>query len=56
MKARLEKCINSYLEDNKDNLKSFDNGYDKGYAEGYHDALLDVMLAMGIDTNEEWFN
>lgn len=52
----LKKIIDELLKSNEDNLNYCDNGYDKGYAEGYHDALVDVMLKMGIDTDEEWFN
>lgn len=55
-KKDLEKVINDLLNNNNGNLGCFNNGYDKGYAEGYHDALVDVMLKMGIETDEEWFN
>jgi len=56
MNKDLKKVINQLLEDNKENLECSEIGYDTGYAEGYHDALVDVMLQMGIKTDEEWFN
>lgn len=55
-KKDLESALNKLLKENEHNLASNNAGYDKGYAEGYHDAIIDVMLQMGIDTDEEWFN
>lgn len=55
-KVDLRKLIKKLLSDNAHNLTDSAHGYDKGYAEGYHDALVDVMLQVGIETNESWFN
>ena len=52
----LETIVNRLLNDNRPNLDNAITQYDEGYTEGYHDALVDVMLQVGIETDEIYMN
>ena len=53
---KLADIIKSFLNGNEDSFSDGLGIYEHGYFCGYHDALVDVMLAMGIETDEEWYD
>lgn len=56
IKEEFEKLI-AQNNENFENIDSYDDrSYARGYAEGVHDGLLDAMNALGIETEEEYFN
>lgn len=48
-KEELSIIIGDLMEKNKENG-------DNDYANGVHDGYLDVLMKLGIDTNEEYYN
>lgn len=44
----IEKIVTGLMDSDKKNLV----GYEQNYIEGRHDAFLDVLEALGIETND----
>ena len=48
----IEKVVTGLMDSDKKNLV----GYEQKYIEGRHDAFLDVLEALGIETNQTPYN
>ena len=56
MENRVKNIVEDFMKMNSENLKHIETDYDKGYMEGIHDGLLDLLKALDIDTDEEYYN
>lgn len=54
--AKLKTEIDKLMNENDKHIAHAGYGYDKGYVHGFHDALVDVMIRMGIETDEEYYS
>ena len=56
MENKIKQIVEELIKKNKENLSKINDGWDEGYAYGVHDGYLDVLMALGIETNEEYLN
>ena len=56
MENKIRDIIENLIKQNGENLYHADTKYDYGYCHGIHDGLLDVLNALEIETDEEYYN
>lgn len=56
MENKIRDIIENLMKQNDENLEHANTSYDEGYMNGIHDGLLDVLNALEIETDEEYYN
>ena len=56
MENKIKDIVKNLMKMNEKNFEYIESDYDEGYAEGIHDGLLDILNALEIDTDEEYYN
>lgn len=59
MENKIKVAVENLMKLNDENLlclEYIESPYDRGYVNGIHDGLLDLLKALDIDTDEEYYN